>query len=71
MKDEKILKEFYLIADELDKNIIRFGKLEEMLKIAKEENDFEMASALLKEYKEVSHNIKLLKEKSQKLKEEA
>ena len=70
MKDKELLKEFYLIADELDKNIIRFNELEEMLKIAKEKNDLEMASVLLKEYKEVSSNIKILKEKSRKLKEE-
>jgi len=70
MENKKLLKEFYLIADELDKNIIRFNELEKMLKIAKEKNDLEMANALLKEYKEVSSNIKILKEKSKKLKEE-
>lgn len=70
MEDKKLLKEFYLIADELDKNIIRFNKLEEKLKISKESNDVEAANELLKEYKEVAVNIKKLKERSQKLKEE-
>ena len=26
MEDKKLLKEFYLIADELDKNILKFNK---------------------------------------------
>ena len=70
MEDKKLLKEFYLIADELDKNIIKFNELEEKLKVAKENNDIEMAVSLLEEYKEVSKNVKLLKEKSEKLKNE-
>lgn len=70
MEDKKILKEFYLIADELDKNILKFNALEEKLKTAKDINDVEMAKKLLEEYKEVSKNIKILKERSQKLKEE-
>ena len=70
MEDKQLLKSFYLIADELDKNILRFNDLEEKLKTAKENNDIEMANELLKEYKKVSNNIKLLKEKSEKLKEE-
>lgn len=70
MEDKKLLKEFYMIADELDKNIIRFNELEEKLKIAKENNDLTAANELLKEYKKVANNIKLLKERSQKLKEE-
>lgn len=70
MEDKKLLKEFYLIADELDKNIIRFNKIEEKLKIFRESNDVEAANELLKEYKEVAANIKKLKERSQKLKEE-
>jgi len=70
MEDKQLLKAFYVIADELDKNILRFNELEERLKVAKENNDIEMANKLLKEYKEVANNIKLLKEKSEKLKEE-
>ena len=69
MEDKQLLKAFYVIADELDKNILRFTELEEKLKVAKENNDIEMAEELLKEYKEVSNNIKILKEKSEKLKE--
>lgn len=70
MEDKQLLKAFYVIADELDKNILRFNELEERLKVAKENNDIEMANELLKEYKEVANNIKLLKDKSEKLKEE-
>ena len=70
MEDKKLLKEFYLIADELDKNILKFNELEEKLKIAKETNDIEMGNELLKEYKVVADNIKKLKERSKKLKEE-
>lgn len=70
MENKKILKEFYIIADELDKNIIKFNELEEKLKVAKETNNIEMANELLKEYKEISKNIKILKEKSRKLKDE-
>ena len=70
MKGKKLLKEFYLIADELDKNILKFNELEEKLKMAKENNDIELAQSLLIEYKNVSNNIQLLKEKSEKLKEE-
>ena len=69
MEDKQLLKAFYVIADELDKNILRFNELEERLKVAKENNDIEMANELLKEYKEVANNIKLLKDKSEKLKE--
>ena len=46
------------------------SKLEEKLKIAKETNDIEMGNELLKEYKVVADNIKKLKERSKKLKEE-
>jgi hypothetical protein len=70
MEDKKLLKEFYLIADELDKNILKFNELEEKLRIAKENNDIEMGNELLKEYKVVAENIKKLKERSKKLKEE-
>lgn len=70
MEDKKILKEFYLIADQLDKSILKFNELEEKLKIAKENNDLEMVNELLKEYKSVAENIKKLKEKSRKLKAE-
>lgn len=70
MEDKQLLKEFYLIANELDKNIVRFNELEEKLQIAKEQNDIELASSLLVEYKHVSENIKKLKELSNKLKEE-
>lgn len=70
MEDKKLLKEFYLIADELDKNILKFNELEEKLMIAKENNDIEMGNELLKEYKVVAENIKRLKERSKKLKEE-
>ena len=70
MKSKKILKEFYVIADELDKNILRFNELEKKLIHAKETNDVELATVLLKEYKTVANNIKILKEKSEKLKEE-
>ena len=69
MEGKQLVKEFYLIADELDKNILRFNELEEKLKIAKENNDIKLAENLLKEYKEVSNNIKLLKEQSEKLDE--
>jgi hypothetical protein len=69
MEGKKLVKEFYLIADELDKNIIRFNELEEKLKVAKETNDIELANKLLVEYKEVSSNIKILKERSKKLSE--
>ena len=70
MEGKKLLKEFYIIADQLDKNILKFNELEEKLKVARANNDIKMANELLKEYKEVSRNIKLLKEKSEKLKEE-
>lgn len=70
MEGKKLLKEFYLIADELDKNILKFNELEEKLKVAKENNDYDLANSLLEEYKEVSKNIKDLKERSKKLKEE-
>jgi phage shock protein A len=70
MEDKKLLKSFYLIADELDKNIIKFNELEEQLKIAKENDDLVLAESLLKEYKEVANRIKEIKEKAQKLKEE-
>ena len=70
MEGKKLLKEFYLIADELDKNILKFNELEERLKIAAANNDLNLAQKLLTEYKQVSQNIKILKEKSEKLKEE-
>lgn len=70
MEDKKILKEFYLIADELDKNILIFNELENKLKKAQEENDVDEIRNLLGEYKIVSNDIKKLKEKSQKLKKE-
>ncbi len=70
MADKKLLKEFYLIADELDKNILIFNELENKLKKAQEENDLETMKSLLGEYKIVSSNIKTLKERSKKLKEE-
>ena len=69
MEDKKMLKEFYLIADELDKNILKFNELEEKLKMAKENNDIELAQSLLIEYKNVSNNIQLLKEKSETFEE--
>ena len=49
---------------------LKFNELEEKLKIAKENNDIEMGNELLKEYKVVADNIKKLKERSKKLKEE-
>ena len=70
MEDKKILKEFYMIADELEKNILKFNELEEQLKIAVDKKDTDMANNLLKEYKIVSNNIKILKEKSENLKNE-
>lgn len=70
MENKKMLKEFYLIADELDKNILRFNELEKNLKIAKENNDIELAETLLTEYMKVANNIRLLKEKSKKLNED-
>lgn len=70
MEDKKLLKEFYMIADELDKNILKFNELEEELKLAKEKNDIKKANELLEKYKIVSSNIKKLKERSAKLKEE-
>ena len=69
MENKKLLKEFYVIADALDKNIIRFNELELLLEKAKENNDVELLNKLLNEYKMVSNNIKVLKEKSEKLKE--
>lgn len=70
MEGKKLLKEFYVIADELDKNIVKFNALEKRLKVAKEKNDLDLANKLLIEYKEISKNIKELKERSQKLKDE-
>ena len=70
MEGKKLLKEFYVIADELEKNIIKFNKLEEQLKIAREEQDEKMTKELLNEYKIVSQNIKNLKERSEILKTE-
>ena len=67
--DKKLLKEFYVIADELDKNILRFNELEKLLETAKEKNDVELLKKLYVEYKEVSNKIKELKEKSERLKE--
>lgn len=69
MNDKKLLKEFYVIADELDKNILRFNELEKLLETAKEKNDVELLKKLYVEYKEVSNKIKELKEKSERLKE--
>ena len=69
MADKQLLKDFYLIVDELEKNLIRFEELDEQLKVAKEKNDVEAAQKLLKEYEIVSKNIEALKIKSEKLKE--
>lgn len=69
MNDKKLLKEFYVIADELDKNILRFNELEKLLETAKEKNDVELLKKLYIEYKEVSNKIMVLKEKSERLKE--
>ena len=69
MVDKQLLKDFYLIADELEKNLIRFKELDEQLEVAKETNDVETAQNLLKEYEIVSKNIEVLKLKSEKLKE--
>jgi hypothetical protein len=69
MNDKKLLKEFYVIADELDKNILRFNELEKLLETAKEKNDVELLKKLYVEYKEVSNKIIVLKEKSERLKE--
>jgi hypothetical protein len=69
MNDKKLLKEFYVIADELDKNILRFNELEKLLETAKEKNDVELLKKLYVEYKEVSNKIMVLKEKSERLKE--
>lgn len=70
MKDENLLKEFYLIVEELDKNILKFNELEEKLNLAKENNDINEISMLLVEYKKVAENIKKLSEQSKRLKEE-
>lgn len=69
MNDRKLLKEFYVIADELDKNILRFNELEKLLETAKDKNDVELLKKLYIEYKNVSNKIKELKEKSERLKE--
>ena len=69
MADKQLLKDFYSIADELEKNLIRFEELDEQLEVAKEKNDVEAAQKLLKEYEIVSKNIEVLKLKSEKLKE--
>ena len=69
MNDKKLLKEFYVIVDELDKNILRFNELEKLLETAKEKNDVELLKKLYVEYKEVSNKIMVLKEKSERLKE--
>jgi hypothetical protein len=71
MEDKKILIAFYNIANELDKNILKFNELELQLKEAKANNDLEKANELLKSYKKVANNIKILKKQSEKLKEEA
>lgn len=70
MQDKKLLKEFYLIADALEKNILIFNELESKLKKAQEENNVEEMQNLLEKYKIVSNSIKKLKEQSKKLKEE-
>lgn len=70
MEGKKLLKEFYLIADELDKNILRFNELEKMLDMAKENNDTNKILMLLNEYEKVAENIKKLNERSRRLKEE-
>ena len=70
MQDKELLKEFYLIASELDKNILRFKEVEDKMKKAQEENDQKSIQLLLNEYKIVSNNIKKLKERSEILKEE-
>ena len=69
MADKQLLKDFYSIAAELEKNLIRFKELDEQLEVAKETNDVETAQKLLKEYENVSKNIEVLKLKSEKLKE--
>lgn len=69
MEDKKMLKEFYTIADELDKNILRFNELEKLLELAKDKNDVELLKKLYIEYKNVSNKIKELKERSERLKE--
>ena len=71
MEDKTLLKAFYAIANELDKNILKFNELELQLKEAKANNDLEKANELLKSYKKVANNIKILKKQSEKLKEEA
>ena len=60
MNDKKLLKEFYVIADELDKNILRFNELEKLLETAKDKNDVELLKKLYIEYKNVSNKIKEL-----------
>ena len=67
MDEKSFLKKYYSIVDELDKNITRFTQLEKELEIAKANNDLELANTLLKEYKKISNNIKILKEKSEEL----
>lgn len=69
MPTSKVLTEFYLIAEELDKNILLFNELEKKLEEAKKNNDMALADKLLRKYKEVSDNIKDLKERSKKLKD--
>lgn len=69
MPVSKVLTEFYLIADELDKNILLFNELEKKLEEAKKNNDTALAEKLLKKYKEVAENIRVLKERCKKLKD--
>lgn len=67
MEDKKLLKGFYTVVDELEKNIIKFNELEDKLEKAKKENDIKLAKQLLVEYKKVSKDIEALKGKCEKL----
>lgn len=69
MPKSKVLTEFYLIADELDKNILLFNELEKKLEEAKKNNDEQLAKKLLVKYQEIANNIKQLKERSIALRE--
>ena len=50
MPTSKVLTEFYLIAEELDKNILLFNELEKKLEEAKKNNDMALAEKLLRKY---------------------
>lgn len=63
MEGKKVLKDFYEIIHELEKNILEFQKLEKKLKKAKENKDKEEIVKLEEQYEKISNNISLLKKK--------